>query len=524
MRSVQIEVRLDVGPDDPPTLRTLHVISLQGREQIGQPYRYALEVVTAWSTPLDDDVVSAPAKIEIVENGYVKRTLRGTVISLESSMEPGVLEYRQYRLEVVPTLGELERFVAQDVYVEKTYPEVIGAKLALAGFQKGVDLELRLEDPAAYGDTPWKDGDPDAQLAQGRLVVQYRESDLAFVSRLAEHVGISYFFEDAGDAEKLVFTDHVDGFKAHDGAVIFGGTGEDHGIVSMRRRKRAVASAFYVYDYNYRTPLKHYEKDGARVFDVVGGEAHVDGSPGAHVEYAPNAKTESEAAFLARIRAQAEASTQERYSAMAQLVTLYPGVRFHLDNHPELDASDDELLVVGSTVTFEGTAPFGTVGAKRSRYSVELDLFRTRRQEAEDRPFPYRPPRLTPRPRIHGVVTGTIQSPVEPQSSNMQYIDAQGRYLVKLHFDQTPSVFPRVRMAQPHAGEGYGHHFPLRPGTEVLVAFVDGDPDRPVIMGAVPNPVKPSPVVAPRDGEPIEISRIESRSGIRIEFSDGPKG
>jgi len=71
-------------------------------------------------------------------------------------------------------------------------------------------------------------------------------------------------------------------------------------------------------------------------------------------------------------------------------------------------------------------------------------------------------------------------------------------------------------MAQPHAGPGYGQHFPLKPGVEVIVVFVEGDPDRPVISGAVPNPLNPSPVTA----ADATVNRIRTQSGISIEMHD----
>ena len=71
-------------------------------------------------------------------------------------------------------------------------------------------------------------------------------------------------------------------------------------------------------------------------------------------------------------------------------------------------------------------------------------------------------------------------------------------------------------MAQPHAGEDYGHHFPLKPGVEVTVTFADGDPDRPIISGSVPNPVTGSPVTS-RD---INFNRIKTVLGAFIEFKD----
>lgn len=523
---MELTVQLQLGTDDEAFEHRLEVIRMRGEERIGAPYRFELEVVTDHDTDLPDELLAGPATLRFIVDEATRRTIRGAVVRLERELATGSVDYRIHRLEIIPLFGELARFSSQDVYVGKTYPDVIRDKLELAGFEKDKNLSMRLLDPEVYGKTPWKDGDPVTELAQPRLVVQYRESDLDFVSRLAEHVGLAYYFEDGLDdddeaAELLVFTDHAAGYKKLEQPVVFGGSGTEHSLVSLRRVVTAVPSAFYAYDYSYRTPRKTYERGGERVFDAIGGEAHLEqGSPGALVEYAPNAKTEAEAALIAKVRADAREGERERFHARGPVPALYPGLRFELSGHPEID-DDVELLVIAATHSFEGASSFAGVGAKRARYDVELELVRAEKLGPDQRKIPFRPALRTPRPRIHGVVTGTVQSVAAGQAEGHQHIDAEGRYLVKLHFDQTPVVMPRMRMAQPHVGEGYGHHFPLRPGAEVIVAFLDGDPDRPVIVGAVPNPLKRSPVVAPKSGEDVEVSRIQTRSGMRIEFSDG---
>jgi type VI secretion system secreted protein VgrG len=132
----------------------------------------------------------------------------------------------------------------------------------------------------------------------------------------------------------------------------------------------------------------------------------------------------------------------------------------------------------------------------------------------------YRPPRVTPKPRISGLVTGIVDpGPAGPGAKYAQ-IDEHGRYLVRFLFDTTPPgerpVSRRVRMVQNHAGENYGTHFPLHPGVEVVVGFVDGDPDRPLIVGAVPNPMKPSPVTHAEAG----LHRIRTSTGIMMEMGE----
>jgi type VI secretion system secreted protein VgrG len=133
---------------------------------------------------------------------------------------------------------------------------------------------------------------------------------------------------------------------------------------------------------------------------------------------------------------------------------------------------------------------------------------------------PFRPRRVTPRPKIHGVTPGVVQA-APSVDTEQPWIDEHGRYLVQMLFDsaaadERPASLP-IRMIQAHSGPGYGIHYPLRPNTEVLVAFLGGDPDRPVIVGSVPNAITPTPVVD-RDRT---MHRLKTMSGVLVEIDDG---
>jgi len=133
----------------------------------------------------------------------------------------------------------------------------------------------------------------------------------------------------------------------------------------------------------------------------------------------------------------------------------------------------------------------------------------------------FRPPRITPRPRMAGLVHAITDQAPQGASQRIAQLDEHGRYTVRFLFDtatgkgRTPSS-ARVRMLQPHPGSGYGMHFPLKPGVEVLIGFIEGDPDRPVIVGAVPNPLTQSPVT---NRNP-QMNRIETESGVYIRMKD----
>jgi type VI secretion system secreted protein VgrG len=132
----------------------------------------------------------------------------------------------------------------------------------------------------------------------------------------------------------------------------------------------------------------------------------------------------------------------------------------------------------------------------------------------------YRPQRLTPMPRIFGTEIGTVDG---EQDSTYAQIDSHGRYKVQFNFDEND---PRngkastwVRMLQPHGGPNEGFHFPLRKTTEVLLVFLGGDPDRPVIVGVVPNAHTPSPVTV--DNATHNVILTGGGSRIEIEDNDG---
>jgi len=161
------------------------------------------------------------------------------------------------------------------------------------------------------------------------------------------------------------------------------------------------------------------------------------------------------------------------------------------------------------------------------RHHAELPVFNEKAHTASytntfravPQGFTYRPPRRTPKPVIAGLVTGVIQLGPNGEKGGVAQMDAEGRYWVELHFDTAQPGAQRashpIRLAQPFAGPSYGMHFPLRRGTEVAVAFSNGDIDRPVIVGALYNAASPSPVVSSNATK----HQIKTASGVLFEIS-----
>ena len=126
---------------------------------------------------------------------------------------------------------------------------------------------------------------------------------------------------------------------------------------------------------------------------------------------------------------------------------------------------------------------------------------------------------MTPVPRLHGVMHGFVDGATE---DNRADIDDQGRYKIKIPFDpvgrKAAEASRYIRMAQPYGGAGHGMHMPLTKDTEVLWTCIDGDLDRPIICGVVPNALQKSVVTEKNRTRNV----IRSVSGVEMEFNDGP--
>lgn len=467
----------------------LRVVRLSGTLAISRSYAIEVDVVCLdrhgidASTVLGEDVTIVFMPHDLGgEPWQGPQRIHGMVARIEDRLAAH-LDYRAYRLHVAPRLERLALSASQEIFLGMSVPDILKAKLDTAGLATGTDTSdvvLRLE------------GTYDAR----DFVVQYKETDLAFVSRLTEHLGIAFFFRHEGDSDQVVLTDQPAGFTTAAPQIPFRQTSELLAIHELSTDQRMVPKTWTIHDYNYRKPQ----------LALLTTEKVAPGYAGDVVEYAPHVKTPDDASALAKVRAEEQAARELVYHGKSNVPALTPGARLRVTDHPNLDAVD--LLVV--EVHHEATQAYGDFGVETKGYT------NTFRAIPADRM--YRPPRVTPRPTIAGLINGVID-PGTGGSGHYAQLDDQGRYRVRFLFDTSDrsgqySSHP-VRMLQNHAGENYGTHFPLKPGVEVLIGFVDGDPDRPVIVGAAANPVTPSPVVAANAG----LHRIKSINGTIIDFT-----
>jgi type VI secretion system secreted protein VgrG len=481
----------------------LTIARLEGREAIGKLFEYELLVVYSDPSGIDgDELVGQAASLVYERAGEEIRRVHGmiSVVNDRLDSEP---RYASYRLVFVPRAYRLSLMETLDVFLDLSVPDVLRQKLVEAGMREkpaspkqggagdeGYDFELRLHE----------------QYPVREFTVQYKETDLAFVSRLCEHNGISFFFEHQSGRDVLVMTDVNEGFLPIEGdpTVPFRPRGEEREVYRLEETIRMIPGRYVIRDYNYRTPQI-----------TLNGQASVADGTGSIIEYGSHVKTPKEAEAMAHVRAQEQLATRRVFHGASDVCRLRAGSVITLAGHPRAD-----LRLLLTEVTQKAVQVVaGSAASEGPAYTSEFKAILQSRR--------YRPARVTPKPRIHGVVTGIIDAGSKGQYAE---IDEQGRYRVKFLFDTTNPADGKgsrpMRMAQPHAGEGYGMHFPLRPGVEVILTFVDGDPDRPIIAATVPNPQTASPVTAgnaPRNiirtGSGNEINIDDTHDGQRIKLS-----
>jgi len=322
-------------------------------------------------------------------------------------------------------------------------------------------------------------------------VCQYDESHFNFVSRWAQREGIYYFFEQTANGEKVIFTDtkisHKDLLLGKDLFYVPpSGLDSAHTkevVKSFLCRHNMLPSRVYLKDYNYLKPSLAIE-----------GIADVDeNGRGENYIYGEHFDTPEEGNRLARIRAEALLCRKSVFSAESSVPFIVPGYTFDLNDHYK-DVYIRKYLV--TDVTHEGhqtgylISGISTVLEQRDEQMFYSNTFTAIYSDEQ-----FRPEHINQKPKI----SGTINAKIDAASSG-QYaeLDEHGRYKVILPFDRSGRFNGKAsawfRMVQPYAGQNQGMHFPLHKGTEVLLTFIDGNPDRPLIAGAVPNPETSSPV------------------------------
>lgn len=334
--------------------------------------------------------------------------------------------------------------------------------------------------------------------------VQYNETDLNFVHRLLEDEGIFHYFDHQGKTDVMVMADKATDAKPVPNTpsvefIAYAGLSHmstDH-VTKLRRTRKMITGSVKLKDYNDRTPE----------VKIVGNS--VNPGQGQVYAFAPHVGDTAQADRMASLRADMLASGKDRLDGESLCRSFRAGYRFQ--------------LVENGSPLFQGEYTLVRVvhhGDQREGFEGEEDkIIYTNTFTCVPASVPFRPALQTPKPKIHGVITAKVDG----QKGQYAYLDEDGRYHAKMPFDLTDLTDGQaslpIRMAQPYGGPDYGMHFPVHNGNEIVISFVDGDVDRPIAIGTVPNPSNGSPVNKRNNSE--SIIRTASGHQIRLDDKDG---
>jgi type VI secretion system secreted protein VgrG len=336
--------------------------------------------------------------------------------------------------------------------------------------------------------------------------VQYDESDLDFVQRLLEHEGIMYFFEYADGEHTLILADAMSKLKPAPGAETvpyhFEGeaTRRDVEYITEWIPGRSVLPGTYAHtDYDFTKPSADLKAKSAQPFSHEKAKGEHYRQPGAHLEL-------GRGDAIAAIRREELQAAHQRVAAAGTVRGLFSGSTFKLDGFPRKDQNQEYVVLRADYSMYDPSYHAGT-DSKGESYQVVMEVAPTA--------VTYRPPRITPRPIMRGPQTATV---VGPKGEEI-FTDKYARVKVQFHWDregkkdQNSSCF--VRVSQSWGGGGWGFIQIPRIGQEVIVDFLEGDPDLPVITGRVYNANEMPPYGLPGNA---------TQSGLKTNSSPGGGG
>ncbi|MDK1254385.1 type VI secretion system tip protein TssI/VgrG [Cronobacter dublinensis] len=444
---------------------------LSGRESLSEPFMFTLTLLGTDARADRSALLGQPVTVTIPTQALMTpRYLNGKVTRVAvSAVEMSGTRYAAYELTVEPDLWPMQRDRNLRIFQGQTVPQIVKTLLG----ESRVNVEERLS--GSY--RVWE------------YCVQYQESSLDFMSRLLELEGITYHFRHEQDRHTLILTDAPGQYEPFPGYETIpyhvtpsGGSTDEEGISQWALEDSVTPGIYSLDDYDFRKPNAWLFQARQNPKSPQPGSIDVYDWPGRFVEH-------GHGEFYARIRQERWQVEHRQTQGTGTALGIAPGHTFVLRNAPFF-GDNGEYLTTVAHYHFE-----------ENRYASGADsnTIHETRFEVIPADVPYRPSQKTPWPRTYGPQTAKV---VGPQGESI-WTDKYGRVKVKFHWDRlgkgddTSSSWVRVSSAW--AGQGFGGVQIPRVGDEVVVDFINGDPDRPLITGRVYNEASMPPWELPGD-------------------------
>jgi type VI secretion system secreted protein VgrG len=484
----QIAVGTPLGDD---------VLLLRGftfREQLGRPFEMTLDMVSDTSDIKFADIVGQNVTVRI-QKPMDDQTRYYNGIVRQFVQMPGSGRTTQYTATVVPWLWLLTRTSDCRIFQDKTVPDIIKEVFRVHGL---TDFEDRLS--GSY--RTWE------------YCVQYRETDFNFVSRLMEQEGIYYFFTHENGKHKMTL---VDSKSSHEPLAGYESIPFRPPSTQFREKEfihevaiaQEVQPGTYAHtDYDFKSPKKDLQTKSLIQRQHAQADFELFDYPGVFVEY-------GEGESYSRVRIEELHTGFEVARCKTNARGVATGCKFTMADHPRADLNKD-FLVVDSTVT-ASTDEFDSAPGATTGTTFQCGF------ECIDLQSQFRTARTTRKPEIRGPQTAVVAGPAGEEI----HTDKYGRVKVQFHWDRYSKADENsscwIRVSQAVAGKKWGQLFLPRIGQEVIVEFLEGDPDRPIITGRVYNGVVMPPYELPANKTMSTLKSNSSKGGAgfnEIRFED----
>lgn len=512
-----LSVTTPLGPD------VLLLVGFSGQEGISQLFDFTLELLAEDPDKVKfDQLLGQPVTVTLELPKNRQRYFHGICHRVSQGARTEGDIFTSYRMEVVPSFWLLSKRSQSRIFQHISVPDILRKVL------EGVDVSFEI-----LGTFNPRD-----------FCVQYRESDFNFATRLMEEEGIFYFFKHDTNSHKMVVANtpqsYVDYSQQSEKKIIYettqGGLREEYRIISWEKTQELRSGKYTLWDHCFELPHKHLEAEEEIVDSVEAGavshkfkvgdnnKLEMYDYPGAYAQRFDGVnKTGGDQAGeltkifednkrTTKIRMQAESTPGLTIHGVSNCRQFVSGYRFELERHFDADGTYVLTNVEHSARLASADYRSGSEGEfdyENSFTCIPVAL-------------PFLPARVTERPTVKGTQTAVVVGP----SGEEIFTDKYGRVKVQFHWDREGKNDADsscwVRVAQQWAGKRWGASFWPRIGQEVIVDFLEGDPDQPIVIGSVYNADQMPPYLG--DGPDGKHKNDNKVSGIKTNTTKGGVG
>lgn len=483
---------------------------IRSREALSQLFNFDLELLHAEDENSRDatfidpkDILGKPMVVTARQEDGTTRHFHG--ICVDFSQGHHNTRFSKYRATLVPRVWLLTQISQSRIFQNKPVPEIL--REVLDGFEFSIEVQGTFE-PRNY-------------------CIQYRETDWNFISRLMEEEGIYYYFEHTEDSHKMIIANtdqsHRECPSRSTVPFIMDWSPNEawiSRILSWQNANKVRTGKFSLRDHNFQLPVSYLEAEQLSRFDIGGNKQleiydfpggyakRFDGIDSSGGEQASNLqKVFDDRQRTTNIRQQEIDVAYKTSYGTTDCCSFTAGYRFTMTNHPHGDYNGSYVLLNTQTEAVQ-TPAYNSDDHVSNPYIVSFAVIPQGQGQA-----PFRPLRQTPKPIIHGAQSAVVVGPAGEEI----FTDKYGRVKVQFHWDRVGKLDSNsscwMRVVQTWAGNKWGTMFIPRIGMEVIVDFLEGDPDQPIITGCVYNPDTMPPYTLPDEKTKSTIKSNSSKGG-----------